>query len=290
MTYMLSCPGYYPLLIALYKHLSIPLIPTFYTFSFSRVPGSTYFIYSGASGRSIPAFPSDSYRSPLHLLQAVLRLLETALCYILLIALALLAWFDLLPRPLDNHNTLREFTDHVAAFLASPIRSIRTPMGRVWTRFVEEVIIPLFGAVGTMTSSDIWATPVGYLLEYVHTTVGTAHYTLPPGTGAAEVAEKLARTVREQGEGYLRLGEEITGMEYEEDGVSVRSVNGDIKVDRVVLATQASSARALLAMLEESLAKHGEVVERKLVRRLMRGLEAVEYRVSELGTALLRHS
>jgi hypothetical protein len=197
--------------------------------------------------------------------------------------LAFLSWWDILPRPLARDNSLRELTDHVAAFLASPLPLVRTPLGGVWSRFIEEVIIPLFGAVGTMTSDDIWETPVGCLLEYVHTTIGTAHYTLSPGTGATEVAHRLADEVRAEGFGHLRLGEVITGLEYRDGKVAVQcSGSEEVIVDRVVVATQASSARVLLGMLEQSLREQGESTERKRIKKMLRGLDDVEYRVSRV--------
>jgi hypothetical protein len=277
--------GYYPLLIALYRHLGLRLVPTFFTFSFSRLPGSTYFIYSGASGLSVPSLPSSSFLSPIAFIRSILHFVGTAICFLIWMGLAFLSWWDILPRPLARDNSLREFTDHVAAFLASPLPLVRTPLGGVWSRFIEEVIIPLFGAVGTMTSDDIWETPVGCLLEYVHTTIGTAHYTLSPGTGATEVANRLAEEVRAQGPGHLRLGEVITGLEYRDGKVVVQcSGSEEVIVDRVVVATQASSARVLLGMLEQSLREQGESTEesteRKRIKKMLRGLDDVEYRVS----------
>jgi hypothetical protein len=273
--------GYYPLLIALYRHLGLRLVPTFFTFSFSLLPGSTYFIYSGASGVSVPSLPSSSFLSPIAFLRSILHFVCTAICFLIWMVLAFLSWWDILPRPLACDNSLREFTDHVAAFLASPVPLIRTPLAGVWSRFIEEVIIPLFGAVGTMTSSDIWETPVGCLLDYVHTTVGTAHYTLSPGTGAAEVADRLADEVRAQGPGYLRLGEVITGLEHRDGKVAVHcSGREEVIVDKVVIATQASSGRVLLGMLEQSLREQGDSTERKRIKKMLRGLDDVEYRVS----------
>jgi hypothetical protein len=58
----------------------------------------------------------------------------------------------------------------------------------------------------------------------------------------------------------------------------------EVIVDRVVVATQASSARVLLGMLEQSLREQGESTEesteRKRIKKMLRGLDDVEYRVS----------
>jgi hypothetical protein len=54
----------------------------------------------------------------------------------------------------------------------------------------------------------------------------------------------------------------------------------EVIVDKVVIATQASSARVLLGMLEQSLREQGDSTERKRIKKMLRGLDDVEYRVS----------
>jgi len=141
--------------------------------------------------------------------------------------------------------------------------------------FIEDIVLPLFSAVGTMTTTDVLDTPIGSLLDYVHSTIGTSHFTLGPGCSAGTVANVLALSVVKQGPGYLRLGEEVLDMRYESGGVRMRCRSGDISVDQVVIATQASAAMVLLGMLQKSLSG----AELKRVSRMRAALTKVEYRV-----------
>lgn len=115
---------------------------------------------------------------------------------------------------------------------------------------------------------------------------------LGEGFSARDVGDRLVGCVKEQGDRYLRLGVEIVSMEcVREDprgeievkvGVGLRG--GEVVVvDKVVVATQASSAVALLGMLEGSLraADLGEMGEReaKRVRGMVEALKEVKYRV-----------
>ena len=127
-----------------------------------------------------------------------------------------------------------------------------------------------------MPESEVYETQVGTLLEYIHKTVGTDHFTPGPGHSARTIAEKLSTPVKEQGGGYLRLGSEVKGLRREGGEVVVELGDGEVRVDRVVLATPASVAGKLLGMLESSV--EGNEGERVGV---MRGaLKGVRYKVS----------
>lgn len=304
--------GYYPLLIALYKHLGLRLRETFYTFSFSHLysyplqpperlrKGAAasrrrdvpYFIYSGASGLSLPALPSK-YTGSLHnKAKGVLMFLGIAFCQVLFLVLAFLGWHDFLPWHLKRESTLRQLTHTIARRLERPLSSVwprlRTPLGSVWEQFIADLVIPLFGSVGTMTVEDVWETRIGCLLDYVHCSVGTPHYTLEPGVGAAGVAKRLAREVSRQGPGYLRLGETVIGFECPtatDEGetvpasVVVKCLSGDIAVDQVVIATQPKAAVALLDMLDQALLAGRNMAERKRLKRMISALAEVDSRV-----------
>lgn len=190
-----------------------------------------------------------------------------------LLALAFLSWHHLLPASLASPScTLRTLTNP-----SLPL------VGSVWQDFIEEIVLPLFSAVGTMTSLDVWSTPVQCLLEYIHTTVGTAHYTLGKGFTAQRVAERLVNPIFEQGAEYLRLGADVTGLQYRDGAVVVRLGVEEIEVDRVVIATQASAASGLLSMLEDTLLITGEKEEFRRVKGMTKALGEVEYRVSTPG-------
>ncbi|EIW69798.1 hypothetical protein TREMEDRAFT_56712, partial [Tremella mesenterica DSM 1558] len=131
--------GYYPHLLALYRHLNLPLIPIDYTFSFSHFfpsssvpirdteksydpqnPSSTrlndpdytqetHFIHSGNSGISLPSLPSNSYSSLSSFFQNITRWFKNAMCFIILLFLSTLSANHFLPTTLRK-TTLRQFT------------------------------------------------------------------------------------------------------------------------------------------------------------------------------------
>ncbi|WVQ95727.1 hypothetical protein IAU59_002826 [Kwoniella sp. CBS 9459] len=284
--------GYYPLLLSLYRHISLPVVSADYTFSFSS-PRSTYFIHSGSSGVSIPSLPSAAWSSPFALVHHVLTFLGVALCYLLLLVLSFMAWHDLLPSALSSPElTLRGFTTHLSAFLSCPITipvirySPWTPLGETFEFFIAQIVLPLFSSVGTMTSKDVWELPVRVILEYVHKTLGTSHYHLARGYSAADVARLLSESVRVQGEGHVRLSTEIMGLEHDDDGGLKLALGRkgetaeceDLLVDKVVLATQASVAHRLLKGFEKDLRQAGLEKERRQVDRMKQALGAVRYR------------
>ncbi|ORY35873.1 hypothetical protein BCR39DRAFT_512746 [Naematelia encephala] len=262
--------GYYPGLISLYRHLGLPVRKMYYTYSFSRStrPGSTYFIHSGASGLSLPRLPSRAYTSLSTLIGAILDFISLAICQILLIIISFLSYHRLLP-----NLTLSDLLVH---FSAIPL------LGTVWTRFTHDLLLPIFGAVGTMTTSDVLDTPLSPILDYVHSTFGTPHYTLDKGFSARDVASLLVRPVLEQGKGHLLLGEEISSLRFMDKGTSGEielslASKGDrdrLCVDRVVLATQASVTRRLAGDLVHSL----KGAEKARVQAMVQALGDVEYR------------
>jgi len=134
-----------------------------------------------------------------------------------------------------------------------------------------------------MPEDEVYETQVGTLLEYIHKTVGTDHFTPGPGHSARTIAEKLSSPVNEQGEGYLRLGTEVKALRREGGEVVVELGDGEVRVDRVVLATPASVAGKLLGMLESSV--EGNEGERVGVMR--NALKGVRYKVSPLPSYLM---
>lgn len=152
------------------------------------------------------------------------------------------------------------------------------------------IVLPLFSAVGTMTAADVWAMPVRLLLEYVHTTLGTSHYHLADGFSSADVARLLAAPVKDQGPDYVRLKTEVVGLEYALGGgvrIKLRPAEGlettaeeTLRVEKVVLATQASVSGRLLRNLDKSLKHWGEEKERRRIGKMVQGLQTVKYRVS----------
>ena len=280
--------GYYPLLIALYRHLGLPLVPTYFDFSFSTLspssrrsaaasrsagaarhttrPSHTYFTYSGASGLSVPRLPSVFLSSPFALLSGLAYFTYTAVCFIGLILLSFLSWHRLLPALLGPGTTL------------DTLRHSLWPLPI--STFIDDILVPVFSSVGTMTSSDVLQAPLPVLLEYVHAGMGTPHYTLGRGFSAASVADRLVQPVRDQDPGHVRLGHSINRLQYKDGRVDVGFERGEgITVDRLVIATQASAARSLLRLLTPSL----DAGEEKRVHGMILALGDVDYRVSGRG-------
>ena len=285
--------GYYPHLISLYRHLGFPLQPTPYTFSFSHLlppftspKHQTHFIYGGNTGLSAPSLPTRAYTSFWSSLGGVWHWLEYAICFVLLIALAFMMWHDLLPTDLANAS-LEQFTDGICTVFANPLPLIYTPLGRMWRHFTEDILVPLYSAVGTMPTEDLWRTPARVVLEYVHAGVGSPHYVLK-GYGAAEVARRLAAAVEQQGSEYLRLGQQVVDFTVGGRGVvlHISDSQGDessadeVEVDTVVIATQPSAARSILDMMGEALFRSGDKAELRLVRQMRQAVGEVESRVS----------
>jgi flavin-dependent dehydrogenase len=152
-----------------------------------------------------------------------------------------------------------------------------------------------------MPEDEVFRTPTKHLLEYIHKTVGTDHYSPARGHSARTIANRLARAVEDQGEGYVLLGKTVSGLRYEGEEVVV-SFKGrneeegeageeqEVNVDRVILATPASVALSLLGMLEESLtprasntssgAESEEEKEMQRVKTMRSALKKVRYKVS----------
>lgn len=297
--------GYYPNLIALYRHLGLPLRAQQFTFSFSTHSESSsslahstdgpfgtssssgaYFIHSGASGLSLPSLPASAYhlRRPWTFLLGVLTCVGYAGCYLLLLALSFLSYHSLLPCLFAG--TLGDTVEQIAIFLWHPIpyTPLYTPLGRVWRSFIALIVVPLFSSVGTMPTAEVYSTPAKVILEYIHKTVGTDHYSLASGHSARTVADRLAEPVRAQGEGYLRLGTNITRIRRDSTSNKLRIRTGtareeeeEIEVDKVILATPASVARTFLGMLQPSL----DEAEGERVGRMKKALAGVRYKVSQ---------
>jgi hypothetical protein len=221
--------------------------------------------------------------------RGIITLVAYAGCYLFLLALSFLSYHSLLPSLFAG--TFGNTTNQISEFLASPIRipflsnyiPAYTPFGHLWLSFTRNIVIPLFSSVGTMPEDQVFETPTKHLLEYIHKTVGTDHYTPGQGFSAREIANRLAEPVEEQGEGFVLLSRSVDGLRVERGEVVVKMKDVQLRVDRVVLATPASVAMSLLGMLEASLEESEAEEKEKEVQRVktMRSaLKQVRYKVS----------
>lgn len=255
--------GYYPQLLALYRHLRIPIIASDFTFSFSSLPQvpsqpiEAHFIHAGSSGLSIPLFPAKTYKSISGLVRAISTFASFALCYVFLLVLAFLS----------HQGLLFSYGERTLADVK---------FGKGFDTFTETVLVPLFSAVGTMSRSDVRSTRISTILSYIHLTVGTSHYRVHDSVGAKGVAEILTVPVRR-----VMLGVEIIGMKATNDGITVLIEDHEaIVVDEIVIATPAGAARALVEMYEGALRGWKSAAgELERVRSIKDGLHRVEYRV-----------
>lgn len=275
--------GYYPQVLALYKHLGFRLHPSAYTFAFSELGGPAYFTYEGASGASLPSLPRGAWRNPIALARGIIELLLAGVCYVLFLGLAFAAWHSLLPAELQKAS-FGTVVDAAADKIDKPLRFLpRTHLGAPFRRFVDRLVVPLFSAVGTMTIRDVMSAPAEPLLDYVHAGLGTAHYSLGP-VSSRDVAMALASPPDLK----LRLGIAVTGLRYV-NGKLVLALDGkDEAFDRVVLATEASASLKLLESLEFDMTLAGRGRDKGRIRRIQRVrkevIRSVKYRESIVVT------
>ena len=179
--------GYYPQLISLYQELGVSFREADFSYSFSTLKSlasdSTRetvasFIYNGASGRKGIGMPSsisskmDGSMSSLVETYTVfiLSALLVGVFYLRLILLSLplhipdwlsgpLSWTAIPFRLQETEKgmTLRQWRD---ATTPTSLLSKLFGLDCRWRDFVEQVIVPLFSAVCTAGSEDIWEHPV----------------------------------------------------------------------------------------------------------------------------------
>lgn len=275
--------GYYPQLLALYRHLGFKPEASSYTFSFAELGQRAYFTYEGASGVSLPSLPSAAWRSLVTLVLSLAELLLAGVCYALFLGLAFLTWHSLLPARLQKAS-FGAVIDATAEVIDRPLRwGPRTRLGHPFRRFVSRLVIPLFSAVGTMTVPDVLSAPAEPLLDYVHAGVGTAHYSLGP-ISSRDVAMALASPPGIR----LRLGISVTGIRYANGRLHLALDGGEEAFDRVVLATEASASLKLLESLEFDMTLAGRGRDRGRIRRIQKirkeVLRSVQYRESLVVT------
>lgn len=173
--------GYYPQLIALYKHLGVPFRTSNFSYSFSYIRRSLLpksspklqptLIYDGASGTrglSIPTSLQEPYR---HLPPGLSRLLSHLHCLLTFALTTLLILWNFLRLQVLAAPWFRDKQVDKLTWAAWAERSM--PRGRIarlfgldesWRAFVSEVCVPLFSAVCTSSREDVLGHPAEELL------------------------------------------------------------------------------------------------------------------------------
>lgn len=226
--------------------------------------------YTGASGTSFPSVPSHAWSDPMALIRAIVQLLTTGVCFLVLIVTAAASWHGLLSKT----RTFREVVESVASTLEHPLPLVYTPLGSSFRTFASDVLVPLFSSVGTMTAEDLWTTPAHHILEYIHAGMGTSHYSLGKGESARDVARLLSDPVRAQGDDHIRLGTTIKSITQRRGSLVLSLDDDELLVDKLVLATPASVTRSLLLDLRPSLPP----AEAKSLSTTIEALSDIQYR------------
>ncbi|KZP00968.1 FAD/NAD(P)-binding domain-containing protein [Calocera viscosa TUFC12733] len=201
--------GYYARLMALYTSLGLrPEVRDFsYSFSYlsplALLPASTKpdqgrdrlrtkLLHNGANGTRGLGLPSELRVPQLKAFDPeqlfkwtrsttfnLLTFLSTALWLLVLNIYILFLSFPVFrPQP---QTTLREWSD-AARPRSALMRSLGA--GKRWDMIMDEVVVPLFSAVCTCATEDVWRYPAEEILEYIYLTIGTHHYTVPGGSAA----------------------------------------------------------------------------------------------------------
>ncbi|PSS31937.1 hypothetical protein PHLCEN_2v2297 [Hermanssonia centrifuga] len=252
--------GYYPQLIALYKHLGVKFRQADFSYSFSTLTNlsdtlqrqiTTTMIYNGASGRDGVSMPSNMLppTAKSSLLSAPSSLVAHLHIYVtFMLSMFLLVVFYLrlvlfsLPIQVPESISSSWVAFSIPLWLPFPTRprnkclTLRewtertTPNNAIsrwlkldvqWQHFVKEVLVPLFSAVCTAGEDRIWNHPVEELLDYIYLTFGTHHYVVL--NGVRDVVRKITTPVPPSN---IHLSTPIVALvPGSPDGVSVSTVD-----------------------------------------------------------------
>jgi hypothetical protein len=169
----------------------------------------------------------------------------------------------------DSKETLGEWTKRTTPsnFFARILG-----MDNAWSKFVDEVVVPLFSAVCTATSDDVYRHPVNEILgehcvstnesksevsaiEYVLLTLGTNHYVVQ--SGVQDAVLKITSPIPASN---IHLSSFTTSVESDPLNPSTAQItfncpDGESIIsgfDHVILATQANNAVPILSTLRTS--------------------------------------
>ncbi|KIP05790.1 hypothetical protein PHLGIDRAFT_128687 [Phlebiopsis gigantea 11061_1 CR5-6] len=268
--------GYYPQLISLYQELGVSFREADFSYSFSTLKSlannstrstMTNFIYNGASGTKGIGMPSSMSSkmdgSVTSLVEAYAVFAFSALLvgmfYLRLIIFSLplhipewlswpLSWTTIPFRlyEIEKGMTLRQWKDITTP--TSPLSKFLGLDSR-WRDFVEQVMVPLFSAVCTAGSEDIWEHPVEEFLDYIYLTLGTHHYVVL--NGVQDVVHRITALLHPS---QIHTSSAITGLEYHsatEHSIPTVSVHCGAEksyhgFSHVIFATQANHSIPLL--------------------------------------------
>jgi len=167
--------GYYPNLMKLYKKLGVSIRKANFTFSFSTFTyiDSPFFLYNGQSGLRGVSLPSQTtirtFAAQLHFLVVFIT------SYFALLTFAL--YHSMFGHLQDPFHTLS--SEPLSSWLSRHSTSIK-PI------FVESLLIPLFSAMTTSSTGQVYSLPTAEVLHYISSTFLQSHYTVTNGVGEAQ--------------------------------------------------------------------------------------------------------
>ncbi|KAF9263115.1 hypothetical protein L218DRAFT_980285 [Marasmius fiardii PR-910] len=288
--------GYYPQLIALYKHLGVQFRKTDYSYSFSLLSGTadaesrritTSMIYNGRSGLAGVSMPSgmrSEYENAPWILRPIVRawaLLSFALTTFHLLVCYL--WLLLLSIPIFRSSDTANLTYSKWTKRTVPSGFIARLLGLdlAWIHFTQDVLIPLFSAVCTCPLQQVECHPVEEFLDYVWLTLGTHHYAAKEGV--QDVVSRLSSRIP-----HIHLSSPISSLRPDASDPSLISVHCLTSTSEqiysgfhhVVIATQANRAVPILKSYVLSLPSDIPKHHVRLLKRQIECLEKFNYRTS----------
>ncbi|KDN47736.1 hypothetical protein K437DRAFT_255745 [Tilletiaria anomala UBC 951] len=310
--------GYYPELLSLYRQLGIAVEKSNFTYSFAslephataRTPSERRgapvpdFIYNGHSGVHGFGMPSSllkllpsraTFRSPSKALSYVKSELPVAVWalrdYLALVLFFAMCYFQLLFYALFHH--LLGHTRDPTHPLASRRLGEWSSSAHINTRFIDDVIIPLFSAVMTSQADSVRNAPAAEVLEYVACTFLRSHYTVQ--AGVHEVQKALSKPLSKES---IHTGAQVfevsdcasaVGVGGRTFSLLVRDVEGHLQLyedfHHCIFATQASqSADFLRKYLQRSSSVDSgrDAIQTQQLRQMVQQLEQFRYEHSSV--------
>ncbi|KAJ1311599.1 hypothetical protein OPQ81_010076 [Rhizoctonia solani] len=285
--------GPYPKLMKFYDHLGVALKLHDYSYSFSVRPANsqthcikTHMIYNGASGRAGMGMPSTVYVSqgsnPVSVLAVLFNLVQWLFATLVLAIHYLRLFF--LSRP-SSRTPTHLCRETLRTWMERTTRQNFISRALGWETFVANVIVPLFSAVCTTSTEDVWEHPVAEILDYIWLTFGTHHY--HAAHGVQDIVSRLASPIPQRN---IHLGAEVEALATRSSestaSVSFRSTHtddSDMRIlsgfSHIILATptrhSANLIHSFASKLPESSALRGSLEDAIHKLRLFRTHKAI---------------
>ncbi|KIO25772.1 hypothetical protein M407DRAFT_8238 [Tulasnella calospora MUT 4182] len=236
--------AYYSNLVKLYREIGVGFRAAHFNYSFSTIRDSiksaattttttttttdrprleTTLLYNGRGGLkgvSRPASPSDNSGCFCGTLPLLTQLATFAIStfFLLLNYLRLLVlsvphrvWAPSQTERLDEWTRRTTPRSWISRRLGLDVR---------WSRFIGEVVVPLFSCVCTVAMEDVWAMPVEAILDYIYLGLFTPNYVASQG-----VQDVVARLAAALNPSHIHLSSTITSITPDPSNPSQASIH-----------------------------------------------------------------